>query len=53
MQTTKISIAEYKKLTNDYTSSTEEIEEIIDSLYKLSLIAYKHVVENETKCGVL
>lgn len=48
MKANKISIEEYKKLTNDYTSSNKEIEEIINSLYTLSLIAYKHVMESET-----
>lgn len=43
----RISISQLKELTGDYSISHIEAEEIIDSLVKLSLIAYE--INNTTK----
>ena len=37
----KISIDKFRKLTNDKTISDDLAEQIIDSLYQLSVIAYE------------
>jgi len=37
---TRISVETYRSITNDYNSSTEQIEEIINNLYILSEIVY-------------
>ena len=36
----RISVDTFRKLTNDFTTSTEQIEEIVNSLYQLSIIVY-------------
>jgi len=36
----RISVDTFRKLTNDDTSTTEEIEQIINSIYKLSNLVY-------------
>jgi hypothetical protein len=42
----KISIEKLKHLTGDKTMSDDLAENIIDSLYKLSLIAYKNNIND-------
>ncbi|NOR27283.1 MAG: hypothetical protein GQ540_02015 [Lutibacter sp.] len=36
----RISVDTFRKLTNDYISTIEEIEETVNSLYELSIIVY-------------
>jgi len=43
----RISVDTYKKLTNDYTSTTEEIEQIVNSLYELSIVVYNKNNSND------
>ena len=38
----RISVERYRNLTNDNTSSTEQIEQLVNSLYELSLIVYNN-----------
>ena len=44
---TRISVDTFRRITNNYTSTTEEIEEIINSLYELSILAYSFNNNNE------
>jgi len=41
------SVDTFRKLTNDDTSTTEEIEQIVNSLYELSIIVYNRNNINE------
>ena len=44
---TKLSISTFRKINNDYTSTNEEIKEIVNSLYTLSHIVYNIINNNE------
>ena len=44
---TKISIKTYRKITKDFCSSDEEINNIINSLLELSIITYNRLVEEK------
>jgi hypothetical protein len=37
---TKLSISAFRKITSDYTSTDEEVSEIINSIYRLSNLVY-------------
>ena len=37
---TKLSISTFRKINKDDSSTNEEIEEIVNSLYELSIIVY-------------
>lgn len=43
----RISVDTYRKLTNDFTTSTGQIEEIINSLYQLSIVVYNKEYSND------
>jgi hypothetical protein len=43
----RISVDTFRKLTNDFTTSTEQIEHIVNSLYELSVIVYNKNNINE------
>jgi hypothetical protein len=39
----RISISTYRKITNDYKSTNDEINNTINSLFELSIITYKRL----------
>ena len=44
---TRISVDTFRKLTNDFTTSTEQIEQIVNSLYQLSMVVYNKEYSND------
>lgn len=45
----RISISTYRKITKDKTSTDEEINNIINSLFELSIITYNRLKKGDEK----